>query len=117
MSKIVEEYLRLKRKNKDALYLFKIGNFYTFIGEDADYINDYMVLKKTKFSGEYQKCGFPINRIEDYERVFQKQNLNVIRIDDINTCNIINELKNIDLDKLSYKEAIELLKEIKEYYE
>ena len=117
MSKIIEEYLRLKKKNKEALYLFKIGNFYTFIGEDADKINDYMVLKKTNFSGEYQKCGFPIDRIEAYERVFQKQNINVIRIDDINNIGVLHELKNIDLDKLNRKEAIELLKEIKEYYD
>ena len=117
MSKVIEEYLRLKKKNKEALYLFKMGNFYIFIGEDADRINDYMVLKKTSFSKDYQKCGFPVSKIEDYERVFKKQNINVIRIDDINSIDILNKLKNTNVDNLSKKEAIDLLKEIKEYYE
>ena len=117
MSKVIEEYLRLKKKNKEALYLFKMGNFYIFIGEDADRINDYMVLKKTSFSKDYQKCGFPVNKIEDYERVFKKQNINVIRIDDLNSVDVLNKLKNINVDNLSKQEALDLLREIKEYYE
>ena len=55
MSKVVNEYKMLKQNDKDCLYLFRLGRFYCFIGEDAEKINDYMVLKKTKFINEYDK--------------------------------------------------------------
>lgn len=117
MSKIVREYNRLKSKNKDKLYLFKVGKFYIFIGEDVNTINQYMVLKVTKFSNEYDKCGFPVDRIEDYMRVFKNLKLDVEVIDEIEEIDIIKELKSINIDELSKKDAIFLLKEIKSYYE
>ncbi len=46
MSKVVNECKMLKQNNKDCLYLFRLGRFYCFIGEDAEKINNYMVLKK-----------------------------------------------------------------------
>lgn len=49
MGKIVDEYEKIKAKDKETLLLFKMGKFYIFIGDDADYINKYMVLKKLSF--------------------------------------------------------------------
>ena len=43
MGKIVDEYEKIKAKDKETLLLFKMGKFYIFIGDDADYINKYMV--------------------------------------------------------------------------
>ena len=63
MSKIYNEYLKLKAQNADKLYLFKSGKFYIFVGEDCDTINNYVVLKKTNFSQESQKCGFGFLKI------------------------------------------------------
>ena len=117
VSKIVREYNRLKSKNKDKLYLFKVGKFYIFIGEDANIINNYMVLKITKFSNEYDKCGFPVERLDDYLRVFKNLKLDVEVIDEIQDIDVIKELKNINIDELSKEDAINLLKEIKSYYE
>ena len=117
MSKVVKEYLRLKRKNNDKLYLFKVGKFYIFIGDDADKINDYMVLKKTKFTNEYDKCGFPVDKISDYLRVLKNLKLDVEVIEEIKEIDVINDLNNINIDNLSKEEAINLLKEIKSYYE
>ena len=117
MSKIVREYNRLKSKNKDTLYLFKVGKFYIFIGEDVNTINNYMVLKITKFSNEYDKCGFPVERLDDYLRVFKNLKLDVEVIDEIQDIDVIKELKNINIDELSKEDAINLLKEIKSYYE
>ena len=117
MSKIISEYLRLKRKNKDKLYLFKTGNFYIFLGDDAHYVNDYMVLKITKFSNDYDKCGFPISKIDDYKKVFKNINLDVEIIDDYNAYNPIEKLMKMDIDLLNKEEAIDLLKDIKGYYE
>lgn len=117
VSKIVREYNRLKSKNKDKLYLFKVGKFYIFIGEDVNTINNYMVLKITKFSNEYDKCGFPVERLDDYLRVFKNLKLDVEVIDEIQDIDVIKELKNINIDELSKEDAIHLLKEIKSYYE
>lgn len=117
VSKIVREYNRLKSKNKDTLYLFKVGKFYIFIGEDVNTINNYMVLKITKFSNEYDKCGFPVERLDDYLRVFKNLKLDVEVIDEIQDIDVIKELKNINIDELSKEDAINLLKEIKSYYE
>ena len=117
MSKLINEYERLKTLDKNKLYLFKTGNFYIFLGDDANYVNNYMVLKITKFSKDYVKCGFPINKIDDYKKVFNNINLNVEIIDDYNSINPIDKLNNIDIDNLSRKEAITLLKEIKIYNE
>ena len=46
MSKIICKYLELKKQNPKKLYLFKSGKFYIFVGEDCDFINEYVVLKK-----------------------------------------------------------------------
>lgn len=70
MSKIYNEYLRSKKENPNKLYLFHSGKFYIFIDEDAILINQYVVLRKTRFTKEVDKCGFPDNSYDDYMRVF-----------------------------------------------
>ena len=70
MSKIYNKYLELKNNNPKKLYLFHSGKFYIFLADDADIINQYVVLKKTKFTKEIYKCGFPDSVIDDYKRVF-----------------------------------------------
>ncbi|HPZ23667.1 MAG TPA: hypothetical protein PLC25_02360 [Bacilli bacterium] len=87
MSKIVEKYEELKQVDSSKLYLFKSGKFYIFIGDDCDYINEYIVLKKTKFSGDYCKCGFPVDSIDNYLRVFNNHNLNIEIITDFHVDN------------------------------
>lgn len=77
MSKIYSKYLELKNEDPSQLYLFRSGKFYIFIDEDADLINQYVVLKKTKFTNEVLKCGFPDDRFEDYMRVFKNHNLSI----------------------------------------
>lgn len=114
MSKIVEKYLKLKEKNANKLYLFKSGNFYIFIGDDAKTINDYMVLKETKFSNEYNKCGFPKEKLEQYLRVFKNDKLDIEVIEEFK---IGEYLSKIDLDNISYEKAIEVLKTIRDNYE
>ena len=76
-----------------------------------------MVLKKVKFSNDYCKCGFPISKIDDYKRVFNNLKLNVEIIDTIENINIIDELKKLNLDKLSRENAINYLREVIDFYE
>mgnify|MGYP000852632224 CR=1 FL=1 len=100
MSKIYNEYLRLKESNSDKLYLFKSGNFYIFVGEDCDFINNYIVLKKAKFSNESEKCGFPINSLEQYLRVFSNHKLYIEIIENIPIKNDKMKMLQILLIKL-----------------
>lgn len=119
MSKIYDRYLELKKENQNYLYLFKSGKFYIFIADDADKINEYVVLKKTNLTKEICKCGFPDNSIEDYMRVFNNHNLNIKIIDSIDTVenNIIDKIKKLDIDKMSPIEALNFLNEVQKQYE
>ncbi len=116
MSKIYNKYLELKSIDKDKLYLFKSGKFYIFIADDCDKINDYIVLKKVKFTNNIFKCGFPENALNDYMRVFKNQKLNIEIIEDItlNEKNINDFILDIDINKISPLEALNILNEIKE---
>lgn len=82
MSKLIEKYEKLKEKDREKLYLFKCGKFYIFLCDDADYINEYVVLKKTLFTKDKYKCGFPKESLYDYLRVFENHNLNIEIVED-----------------------------------
>ncbi len=122
MSKIYNEYLRLKAKDPNKLYLFKSGKFYIFVGDDVDTINNYVVLKRTNFSNESQKCGFPESVLDDYLRVFKNHHLDIeviteiipINDDDSKLEKITNYLKRIKIDKITPLEAFKHLVRIKE---
>jgi len=115
MSKLYNEYLRLKGEDNNKIYLFKSGNFYIFLGEDVEYINNYVVLKKTPFSKESYKCGFPLNSLENYLRVFKNQKLNIEVIEEIKEeSDIKSIIKNINIDKMTPLEALNKLSELKE---
>lgn len=117
MSKIYEEYLRLKEKDNNKLYLFRSGKFYIFVGDDCDLINEYVVLKKTPFSKETYKCGFPNNSLEQYLRVFNNHKLNVDIIEDVEEIDIITELKNIDINNITPMDALKIIESWKKKYE
>ncbi len=117
MSKIYNKYCELKKKDSETMYLFKCGNFYIFIGDDAERINNYVPLKQTTFCNEAKKCGFPLNCLDEYMRVFNNQSLKVQIVSstdvEINE-SIINKLKGIDLDNITPLKALDILYEIKE---
>ena len=76
-----------------------------------------MVLKQTKFSNNYQKCGFPISKIDDYKRIFNNLKLDVKVFDNLNEVDMLEYLKQINIDNLTKNEAINLLKDIKDCYD
>lgn len=117
MSKIYDKYLELKAQDSSKMYLFKSGNFYIFIADDCEKINNYLVLKKVKFTNDIMKCGFPLSAIDDYKRVFANQKLNVEIIDDIELkeiSNITAYLKDLNVDKLTPIEALNIIYRLKE---
>ena len=83
VSVIYSEYLKLKKKNKESLYLFKSGNFYIFVGDDALYISKITTLKLSNFSSEAKKCGFPINSLDKYLNIFNNLKIKVKVIDNL----------------------------------
>ena len=60
MSSLYLKYLKEKKKNEDTYYLFKVGNFYIFIDEDAKKISEVVPLKLTNLTvamhSEPEKC-------------------------------------------------------------
>ncbi len=118
MSKLYNKYLELKKENKEALYLFKSGNFYIFLDEDAIKINKITTLKLINLNKDIVKCGFPINSKEKYISIFDNLKLNIKIIDECNeikpTDKIIMKLKKIDINYLTPIEALRVLGELKE---
>ncbi len=117
MSRIYNKYIKLKEQNKDTMYLFRNGNFYIFLKEDAERINEYVVLKKTKFCKEAMKCGFPVSSLEEYMHVFHNHGLDVQIISQVETTDVkeaLEKLKNINLDKTTPIQALQILKELQE---
>ena len=119
MSQIYDKYKELKKKNEEILYLFRNGNFYIFIGEDVDKINEYVVLKKTIFCKESMKCGFPIQSLEEYLKVFANHGLKIEvvekekeKVRDLNEA--ICAIRKMDLDHLTPIKALNILYEIKD---
>ncbi len=122
MSKIYNEYLDLKAKDNNKLDLFHCGNFYIFLADDADLINNYVVLKRTKFTKDIMKCGFPVGSKEEYLKVFHNQGLvidiieNPLLPEDINERErvVMDTLKSVKIDNLTPIEAMNKLKELQE---
>lgn len=80
---VYKKYLELKNANNEKLYLFKVGNFYIFINEDAEKISKITTLKITNHATDVIKCGFPSNSLEKYLDIFNNLGLKVEIIDDI----------------------------------
>ncbi|MCI9280347.1 MAG: hypothetical protein HFJ02_06090 [Bacilli bacterium] len=117
MSLLYDQYRKLKERDKDTYYLFRSGNFYIFLGDDADRINQYVVLKRTPFCKETIKCGFPIRSLEAYLTVFKNHGLviQVIEKEEKKRIEpILKDLKNLDIESITPIKALTILKEIKD---
>lgn len=118
MSKIYNEYLRLKKIDSNKLYLFKSGKFYIFVGDDCDLINECVVLKKTPFSKETFKCGFPVDSLEQYLRVFSNHKLIIQVVEEISDMDepkiVLDFIRKIDINNITTIEAIMTLKRLKD---
>ena len=80
MSKLVKQYNALKTKDKNKVYLFKIGIFYNILNEDARLVSNAIGLKLTDLGPDIVKCGFPVAKLEKYTNLLKsknRQNLNL----------------------------------------
>ena len=124
MSKLVSQYKELKQNDENKIYLFKSGIFYVALDKDAEFLSNAMGFKLIPLNEKIQKCGFPVNRIEYYKKIFDIGNINYEIVEDnisiVNSENtklderlnsIINQIANIDFNNITYKQAFEFLED------
>lgn len=124
MSKLFDKYKTLKEIDKDKIYLFKSGIFYIALDKDAEFLSNTIGFKLTPLNEQVQKCGFPVNRIDYYKRIFDIGNINYEIVNDNNVSinietiqqderllAVINKLATIDFDNITYKQAFEILED------
>lgn len=100
--KLNEKYLIKKDEDINKFYLFKVGNFYLFLNEDAKRISEITTLKLSNI-GNVFKYGFPISSIDKYLTLFNNLNLNV-------------EVVKEEINKEDCKVNLEDLMIYKQYY-
>ena len=128
MSKLYEKFLELKKANNNKIYLFKSGIFYIGLSEDAKVISELFNFKITNLNNEVTKCGFPEKKLEYYSSLLKQNNTDFEVMDlkyskieiysdylnNIKFKNIINTLRNIDINDISFKEAFLILEKLSE---
>lgn len=128
MSKLYSMYLNLKKQNPDTLFLFKSGIFFLAIDKDALRLSELLDLKLTNLNNTVQKCGFPCVSLDKYLKLFKACNLDIkmIEVDknttydlkeyeqDKNTLEILDLIKNINIDNLSVSEAYNFIETLKQ---
>lgn len=127
MSKLYVEYLKLKSKNTDKLYLFKSGIFYIALEDDAKKLSKLFEFKITNLNQSVIKCSFPQKRLEFYidklnslNVPFEIIDLNYSKVDNYSDYlnnskvkDIIQSIMKIDMNNISFKESFEFLEKVK----
>jgi len=126
MSKLYKKYRQLKKENEELVYLFKVGNFYLLLDDDAKKANQLLGLKCTHLNDEVIKCGFPIDSLDKYLKLLESNQLQVKIIDKENIDNnedyirnqkinkILRKLEKQDINKINCIQALQYIKELKD---
>ena len=131
MSKLYEEYLKLKKDNNDVIYLFKSGIFYIALENDARTLNEKLVFKLTNLNENVVKCGFPQQKLDTYINIIKNLEFNVEIIeskyekignysDYLNNNklkDVITQILNTDMDNISFRDSFYFLEKIKKEIE
>lgn len=123
MSKLQKLYDELKKKDKNQIYIFKVGIFYNILNEDAKVVNNAIGLKLTDLGPNIVKCGFPVSNLEKYTNLLKSKKIEFKVINTLTSSNnqntssygsIIKQIQNINLDNTTCKEAFDLLYNIQQ---
>lgn len=122
MSKLLKQYEELKKKDKNQIYIFKVGIFYNIINEDAKVVNNAIGLKLTDLGPNIVKCGFPVSNLEKYTNLLKSKKIEFKVINTLASSNnqntsygsIIKQIQNINLDNTTCKEAFDILYNIQQ---
>lgn len=126
MSKLYDQYLKLKKEDSKKLYLFKCGTFYYMLDEDAKKISENFPLKLLPFTEDIVKCSFPVTRLGHYIAEFQKLNFDFEIIDNKyskienyqdylnneNLKDIISKILNLDLNNITMRQSYDILEDL-----
>lgn len=125
MSKLLNQYNELKRKDASSIYLFRVGIFYNILNEDANIINEKLGLKITDLGPNIFKCGFPISQLDKYIILLNQNKIKYQIIDNLPNSNItdysnnveikkiITKIKSLDLDNINPIESLNILYDLK----
>ncbi len=106
MSKLLNQYHELKKKDASSIYLFRVGIFYNILNEDAKLINEKLGLKITDLGPSIFKCGFPVSQLDKYIILLNKMKIKYKVINNLpNDSNINDYLKNVEIKKILNKIA------------
>lgn len=108
--KLYDKYMLLKESDSYKKYLFRAGNFYIFLAQDAIDISNITTLKLTSF-GSTVKCGFPLTSLDKYLRILKNIGLEVFLVE--NKDDIIQDINQLKLDSLNRRELIQIIKRFK----
>lgn len=121
MSKLLKQYEDLKKKDSEKIYIFKVGIFYNILNEDARIVSNAIGLKLTDLGPDIIKCGFPIAKLEKYTQLLKSKGLKFEIVSTLAPSNqnisydsIIKQIKNINLDNTTCKEAFDILYNIQQ---
>ena len=125
MSKLYEQYLKLKNEDPKKLYLFKSGLFYIALEDDAVMLSNKFNLKLTNLGNSTLKCGFPESRLKHYSEHFKMQDIDYLLVKSENNnavskktsilsnnneiSDILTELAKVDINNITLKEAFDKL--------
>lgn len=124
MSKLVNTYKQLKSKDKDTVYLIRVGIFYNILNEDALLVSEKIGLKVTDLSPNIIKCGFPIAQIDKYKAILEEKNVTYQVIDnlpnssvenylnDVEVKKVLKQIESLDMNDISYHQAYDILLDI-----
>ena len=134
MSKILKRYNELKSKDKNKIYVFKIGVFYNIFNDDADIVSKALGLKITQLSDALYKVGFPVSKIDKYSQLLSDKLLDFEIIDNnikihnndeyikmVSTNEIIKKILDVDLNNVTTIQAFNIFysiqSDLKKLYE
>ena len=92
--------------------------FYVILDDDAKIISKLLNLKLIPLNNEVNKCGFPINSLEKYEKILKDNKIKYKIIEDYeenkDLNQFLNKIKKYDIDNMTGIKALELIYELKE---
>lgn len=126
MSKLYEQYKKLKNNDKDKMYLFKSGIFYIALDEDAKKLSEIFGFKLVEFNDLILKCGFPLKRISYYSQMLEINKIlfeiidpNYAKIDNYNEYiknenirHVIQSILNLDMNDTTFQQAFIFLQNL-----
>lgn len=111
------EYFSIKKENSDKIVLFRIGDFYEAMGEDAIIVSKALDLNNTKRrindNEHIDMCGIPANKLYSFTDTLVKNGYDVAIADIVDNkhqvvSNIMQQIKLSDLPEQKSSEKLSI---------